>query len=52
MMKCTKEFAIKTAVELAKINIESSNTWVDGTVVNQFIEEVYSFLTGEKETKE
>ncbi len=51
-MKCTKEYSLKTAVELAKINLESTQQWVTPETVIDFIEEVYSFLTGEKETKE
>lgn len=50
MMKCNNEAAIKTAIELAKSNIESTQAWVTPEEVNYFIEEVYSFLTGERET--
>lgn len=52
MMKCNNEFALKTAIELAKTNIDSTQGWVDPERVNNFIEEVYSLLTGEKETSE
>lgn len=47
-MTTNKEFALKTAVELAKTNIESTDRWVDAEEVNSFINEIYSFLTGEK----
>ena len=52
MVKCNNEFALKTAIELAKTNIESSQEWIHPENVNYFIEEVYSFLTGGKETTE
>lgn len=52
MMKCNKEYALRTATELAKINLESTNEWVHPSQVTHFIEEVFSFLTGEKETDE
>lgn len=48
-MKFPKEHAIQTAMELAKINIESSNEWVSPEEVNYFIENVYSFLVDENE---
>jgi len=48
MMKCNNESAIKIAIELAKLNIESTDSWINPDQVNHFIEEVYSFLTGEK----
>lgn len=47
MMNCNKEFALKTAIELAKQNIESSSGWISPDHVTRFIEEVYTFLTGE-----
>ncbi|BDH62152.1 hypothetical protein MTP04_22820 [Lysinibacillus sp. PLM2] len=52
MMKCNKDFALKTAIELAKVNLESTEQWVAPENVNYFIEEVYLLLTGEKETNE
>lgn len=50
MIKCNDEFALKTAVELVKINIESNQGWIPAREVNKFIEEIYSFLTTEKES--
>lgn len=52
MVKCTKDFALKTAVELAKINIESNDTWNSPENVTNFIEKVYSFLTAGEENDE
>ncbi|MBD7942514.1 hypothetical protein H9650_00110 [Psychrobacillus sp. Sa2BUA9] len=52
MFKANKEYAMKTAVELAKVNLESTKEWVHPENVNYFIEEVYLRLTGEKETEE
>lgn len=52
MIKYTKEAAFKTAIELAKANIESTDEWVHPENVNYFIEEVYSLLVGEKSTDE
>ncbi|MFC4305750.1 hypothetical protein [Cohnella boryungensis] len=48
MLKTNKEFAIKTAVELAKINIQSTDKWITPEEVNYFMQEIYSFLTDEK----
>ena len=48
MMKCNDEYALKTAVELAKINLESTDSWVYPESVTNFIEEVYSFLVAEE----
>ena len=47
MMKCNNEYALKTAVELAKTNIESTEGWNTPENVIYFIEKVYTFLTGE-----
>lgn len=52
MMKCNDEFAVKTAIELAKVNLESTNGWVYPDHVKKFIEEVYSFLTSGEKTEE
>ena len=51
-MKCKNEAALKAAIELAKTNIESTPQWVNPEDVNYFIEEVFSFLTDEKEANE
>ena len=50
MIKCNNEYALKTAVELAKVNIESSQEFVSSDNVTYFIDQVFSFLTGEAET--
>jgi hypothetical protein len=52
MMRTNNDFALKTAIELAKVNIESTQEWVNPEEVNYFIEEVYNLLTGEKKTDE
>ncbi|GEM_PF-4664334 len=52
MMRTNNDFAIKTAIELAKTNIESTNEWTNPEEVSRFIEEIYSLLTGEKESTE
>ena len=52
MFKTNEEYALKTAIEFAKINIESTEKWVDPSLVTYFIEEVYDFLTGENKDDE
>lgn len=52
MMKCNDQFALKTAIELAKQNIESTDKWISPDEVNYFIESVYDFLTGKEKTDE
>lgn len=52
MIKCNTEYALKTAVELARTNIESTERWVTPDEVTEFIEAVYSFLTGDEKTGE
>lgn len=52
MMKCNQDYALKTAIELAKANIESTDKWVDPEYVNDFIEAVYGLLRGERKTEE
>lgn len=47
MKKFTKEQAFEYALELAKINLESSKEWVSPGDVNYFLESVSSFLTEE-----
>ena len=52
MFKTNEESALRTAIEFAKINIESTEEWVDPSLVTHFIEEVYNFLTGENKDGE
>lgn len=52
MMNYNSDFAIKTAIELAKSNIESTDRWITPEEVNYFVEQVFSFLTDERETNE
>lgn len=47
--KCTKELALKTAVELTKTAIESSNTFVSPEKTIEYIKKLYDFLSGNKE---
>lgn len=51
MIKYNEASAMKTAVELAKVNLESTSGWVAPATVNHFIEEVYSLLTGEEKSE-
>ena len=46
MMRTNDQFALKTAIELAKVNIEASGRWVAGDAVNRFIQEVSDYLSG------
>ncbi|MEK9198831.1 hypothetical protein [Ureibacillus sp. FSL E2-3493] len=51
-MKTNKDYALKTAIELAKVNLESTQQWIPPENVKYFVEEVYLLLTGENETDE
>lgn len=52
MMKCNNESALEIAIELVKINIESTEEWVSPDMAKYFIEEVYTFLTEGKSDNE
>lgn len=52
MMKTNDEYALKTAVELAKINVQATTNWTTPEEVSYFIEGIYSFLTGKKPEQE
>lgn len=43
------DFAAKTAVELAKLNIEQSNQWVPAETVISFMNEIYTSMTSSEE---
>jgi len=45
LYKLNSEAAIKYTIELAKINIQSSNQWVPGEEVAKFMETVFDYLT-------
>ena len=52
MMKCDNLSALKIALELAKVNLESAEEWTHPEDVEYFIERIYSFLTEGKTNNE
>lgn len=49
-MKLNNEAALKATLELAKINIESTEHWTEPERVIDFMQEVYTYLTVERKS--
>ena len=47
-MVLNNEAAIKTAIKLAELNIQSANRWVTADLLTEFMDGIYNYLTDKK----